>query len=368
MIQRCREAVTRRRDRPGTITGMNRFRIRTDLERARLGDFSLPLGLEPLELGRPDQGYVLDYVPAGSDDPGTATRASAGDAPEADAYRFHIVVSHERIRTLLRDLFALLGDEVDAVVEIGTRDAYRATDVYWSREPMPTARFLEVWTEYEPVLLEEGLIGAGATCEEPEIEIFVDEWKGITVHAPIGLRGEIERILHEHGLNERAELWPEYDERTLDRLVRVRPVLCMDDPYDPDIDEVLFQLRVEWDLELDIDPDANVDESGRDLGFTLWFASVLLGREDDELATAYLSLWATAGSLKELQFLVEKEMSRYPGWVPIDFYMVDRVAYDERPETLADLPPRHTSPLLHMSRIDRADEKEQPHGHGPELA
>ena len=62
---------------------MRAFRLRSDLERAVIGGFALPLGLEPVRLDPPQQGYTVDYAP--------------GEEDEPDAYSFHIVISHERI-------------------------------------------------------------------------------------------------------------------------------------------------------------------------------------------------------------------------------------------------------------------------------
>ncbi|MBX3372426.1 MAG: hypothetical protein KF817_01215 [Phycisphaeraceae bacterium] len=323
---------------------MNPFRLRSDLTRQHVGDFALPLGLVPRELPAPGQGYTLDYV---------------AEEEDQDAYRFHVVVSHEKLSPLIADLFALLGDHVDAVLEIGARDAYRSTDVYYSREPLPKSRFEEVWREVEPILLEDGIVGAGAVSVDPDVEIFIDEWKGIFVIVPVEMRARVTAILGRHGLPERPECWPEFDDARLDRLVEVRPVLAVDDEFDPDIDELLYQLREAWDLELDVDPERNVDESGRELGYTLWHVLSVLERADDPRVGAYMSIWLTAANVDQVEHLVEQEAGRHPQWRFIDFYAIDRVAFDERPDALAGLPPRRNRTAIHLVEFDLPGEQEK---------
>src|SRR5688572_24198643 len=127
---------------------MKPFQLRTDLERVKIGDYALPLGIAPPagSMEPPAQGYTVAYSPARDDEP--------------DTYSFHIVVSHERLKRLVDKAFEMLPDQVFAIIEIGSRDAYRSTDVYIGREPIAMDQFLEVWREYEPFLLEDGSIAA----------------------------------------------------------------------------------------------------------------------------------------------------------------------------------------------------------------
>src|SRR5262245_26320080 len=140
---------------------MRDFRLRTDLQRVVIDGFALPLGFspEPGDLRAPTQGYTLTYNVAEEDEP--------------DTYSFHVVVSHERLKELLNKAFALLPDEVYGIIEIGSRDAYRSTDVYLGEDPpLPRDEFLRLWKQYEPFLLEDGAIAGGANTEEPFMEVF----------------------------------------------------------------------------------------------------------------------------------------------------------------------------------------------------
>ena len=99
---------------------MREHKIRNDLDRAVVDGYALPLGIQPLALPAPAQGYTLTYTPGEEGDP--------------DTYAFHVVVSHDRLRPLIRDAFSLLPDEVVPIVEVGSRDAYRSLDVYLGAE------------------------------------------------------------------------------------------------------------------------------------------------------------------------------------------------------------------------------------------
>jgi len=315
------------------------FRLRTDLSRGTIGDFTLPLGVEPNVLPAPTQGYVLTFNQANEEGP--------------DTYSFDIVISHEKLAPLLHDAFeTLLPEEVFSIVEIGSRDAYRATDVFLSSEPIPRREFLDSWHEYESILLEDGTIGAGANHEDPYIEVFVDHFKGLFIQVPVDLRDQVEDMLQRAGLMEVTETWPESVQDLPYDVKMVRPVLDMSEGERDVIDELLFELRQVWALDLNIDAERNVDDSGRNLGLTLWYAEAILEHSDDAALMTSATIWATAGSLAQLAKLIEQAISRSGPWRFVDFYTVDRVAHDERPDELVDLPPRRKRAEIHLLQVD----------------
>jgi hypothetical protein len=336
---------------------MRDFRVRTDLQRVVIDGFALPLGFVPAPgtLKAPTQGYTVAYA--------------VGEEDDADTYSFHVVVTHERLREVLNKAFALLPDEVYGIIEIGSRDAYRATDVYLGDETIKRGEFLRIWKQFEPFLLEDGAVAAGANSEEPFIEVFLDQWKGVTIHVPADRREQVEHMLQTLGLHEVPETWSEDEQDDSDERIddvfeeksSVRPVLDTTDEYMPDVDELLLQLRHAWRLELNVDPRTNVDESGRNLGPTLWYAVVIAhdaaGKSENG---AYVSVWATAGSLAEMEKLIEEAMSSHPEWEFGDIYTIDRVAFDERPEELADLKPNDRRPRVHAMSFDKWNEPPQP--------
>ena len=305
----------------------------------KVGDFALPLGVGRLDAPPPVEGFTIKF--------------EAGEDGEPDTYAYQVVVSHEKVRKVLHDFFALLPSEVNPVVEIGSVDAYRSIDVYISDEPIFIDEFRNVWNAFEPILLEEVSIGAGVTVEDPFIEIFVDAWKSITVHCLEEMRGDIESLLEVHGVEEVPQTWSDDPFDEFDPPYRMREILLIEDEHSPDIDEFLLQLRTEWELQLNVDPDSNVDDAGRELGHTLWHAIAMADPlEDDAMGGAYVTVWATAASLEELEGLVEAAIEESGIWVMHGVYSIERVAYDERPDELQDLAPRRMNTEVHMVVID----------------
>ncbi len=318
---------------------MEPFPLRTDLTRAVIDGFALPLGIEPGDIKPPTTGYTVTYE-AGMDD-------------EPDTYSFYVAVSHERVAPILHRAFALLPARVSGIVEISSCDAYRPIDVFVGREEINLRQFLATWNECEAVLLEDGSIAAGANSESPYVEVFMDQWKGVSIIVPLDMRDDVESMLQEFGLEEVPETWPVGPDNPDLEHTRMRPVL--DSGGAVDIDDVLLLLRGDWKLELNVDPDTNIDEAGRDLGRTLWHAIVAV-QEADSTSRAEVSVWATAGSLVELDSLIDEVLLSQPGWQPIEVYSADRIAFDERPEELSDLPPRRERAEVHQVSIHRFSE------------
>ena len=320
------------------------FRIRQDITRLRLGDYQLPLGVRETKLGVPTQGYTVRFQEGKGDDP--------------DTYLFHAVVSHERLRPLIDAAFNLLPKEVTPVVEIGSRDAYRMVDVYLGEEPMPLVEFLRTWYDFEEILLEDVTIGVGANAEEPWVDIFIDTWKGVVISVPVDMRDEVERILGSLAIHEVEQTWEEKDDPIEEDELVSDSVLDLADNR-PDLEELLLELRERWMLELNIDRETNVDEAGRHLGMTLWHAVVFATSSDgDEGRGANIILWMTAGSLALAEELIEDALLDHPDLVFESIYTMDRVAYDDRPQSLSHIPPTRRRAAVHEMTIE-------PWGSGP---
>ncbi|MED6306543.1 MAG: hypothetical protein VX563_00950, partial [Planctomycetota bacterium] len=318
---------------------MRSYRLRSDLQRSDAGGFLLPLGVEASSLPRPVVGYTLEYTPTDDD--------------QEDAYAFHVVVSHEQVRAVVHAAFSRLPDEVYPVIEVGSRDAYRSIDVFTAVGPIAKRDFLELWAGFEPFLLEDATIGAGASADDPLIEVFLDPWKGISINVPVSQRESVETMLVGLGLRETPETWPLEIEREVMKASRVRDVLEIIDEHSPDLDELLLQMREGWGLELDVDREENVDEGGRSLGFTLWHSIIVVEPADgSEHRGAYISIWSTGTSIGQVEELISETLAGMPEWSFQSIYSIDRVAYDERPEELSDLPPRRAQANVHQISID----------------
>ena len=163
----------------------------------------------------------------------------------------------------------------------------------------------------------------------------------------------METMLVGLGLRETPETWPLEIEREVMKASRVRDVLEIIDEHSPDLDELLLQMREGWGLELDVDREDNVDEGGRSLGFTLWHSIIVVEPTDgSEHRGAYISIWSTGTSIGQVEELIGETLAGMPEWSFQSIYSIDRVAYDERPEELSDLPPRRAQANVHQISID----------------
>ena len=325
---------------------MREFRLREDLDRVVVDGYALPLGVERLDAPPPREGWVVEFIP--------------GEDEAPDAYAFQIAVSHERLQPLLRDLFGLLPGEVAPLVEIGSVDAYRSIDTYMAVEPIFIDDFMKTWLEFEPILAEEVSIGIGATSDEPFLEVFLDSWKSIAVQCQVDMRDAIGEILERHGLPEVARTWDEEAFDGVDPPYRMREILVIEDEHSPDLDELLLLLREDWGLQLDVDPYSNIDDGGRELGFTLWHAIAMADPIDEKPGGAYIAVWATARSLEEAEDLIEAAVEGSGEWMLDRVYSIERVAFDERPEELGDLAPRRDRAEVHSIMVDEWGEGDQP--------
>jgi hypothetical protein len=155
-------------------------------------------------------------------------------------------------------------------------------------------------------------------------------------------------------LEEVIETWADEPFDELDPPYRLREILLIEDEMSPDLDELLLQLRAEWMLELNIDPESNVDDAGRELGHTLWHAIAMAepaaAKEQD--GGAYITVWATASCLDDAVSLVEKSVEEAGSWVMSGMYSIERVAFDERPEELASLALPREESEIHLIAVD----------------
>jgi hypothetical protein len=60
----------------------------------------------------------------------------------------------------------------------------------------------------------------------------------------------------------------------------------------------------------------------------------------------------TAGSLAQAEELLEDALLDHPEWVFESIYTMDRVAYDDRPASLANIPPTRRRAAVHELDIE----------------
>jgi hypothetical protein len=323
---------------------MPRCRVDESLERTVIDGFSFPLGAYPIEPVQPRQGYISAFEPADSGESGDAgSSESGGGGPSSsrggsasfsdtdedsfaadtagggagepkweewpDRYVFEIVITSQRLEPLVRNLLTLFPGRIYPILDYLGHDAYREVDPYISYELMGMDKLLDSLRRYRGFFYEDGLVGFGAMIDEPFLYVFVDEHKIITVRCQPDLKEKIERILAAFDLEPleekpgKADAPPTGGPAGADSAAHEhRGVLVTADDR-PDLlteDEIVEQLRDEWRLTLNVDPDANQDEEGKELGLVPWHCQVRCAAEGEETCR-YAEVLVGARSLRDAE-------------------------------------------------------------------
>ena len=321
---------------------MDLFRLRDDLPRAILDGYVFPLGIVPVPGLVPRQGWSMNWT--------------TGEGELGDCCTFHVVQSLDRLAVLLDAFFLLLPERgLYGILELGSRDAYRAVDVYIGDDGMDRDRFMEIWRLYEPIFLEDAGLAVGVNAEDPFIELFLDPDKGMLVHVDPCLQEDVRSILLGQDVQEVPAVGYELEDHELDR-IGIRPVLVQADGLICDVDQLLQDLKYEWHLALNEDPTTNIDGRGRRIGRTLWHAVVILDTDSGDLVReAHATIWGTATSRSEMEELIELRLQRETPWRMQEIYVLDRAAFDDRPVELDALAPVPELSSIHLVQIDPLD-------------
>ncbi len=265
-------------------------KVDPNIERKIIGEFRFPLGAYPVAPITPKAGYTVRFEPADGND-------HDGEWEEwPDRYFFDAVLSAERVPALCRTLLGMMPGRVFPILDILGQDAYREIDPYISYELVGLDNVLDQIRRFHPFFYEDGLVGFGAMSEEPFFYVFVDEHKIVTIRVEPTLKDKVERILHAFDLEAMEE--PKGADAAAHEH---RSVLLMpdDDPSTLGVDEVVERLRDEWRLLLNIDPEANVDDDGNDLGVTPW--RILVRCEWDNGKRKYAEVLVDAPNLRQAE-------------------------------------------------------------------
>lgn len=236
-------------------------RADSTITRHEIDGFKYPLGAYPVEPVKPKPGYTLQFEPADGGE-------EEGDWEEwPDRYIFDAVISAERVEPLCRMLFSLMPGRVYPILDVLGHDAYREIDPYISYELVGTDRVTDALRRYRDYLFEDGLVGFGAMAEEPFYYIFVDEHKIVTIRAEPSFKEKVEKILQAFDLEQVEDPAGADAAAHEHRSVLVTPE---DEPGLLGPGEIVERLRDDWLLVLNVDPDTNVDDEGKELGATLW--------------------------------------------------------------------------------------------------
>ncbi|MGP1272149.1 MAG: hypothetical protein ACTS22_02330 [Phycisphaerales bacterium] len=269
-----------------------RCEVDPSIERVAVDEMAFPLGVYPIEPMEPRQGYTLDFESSDGDD-------EQGEWEEwPDRYVFDVVVSAERLPSLVQNLLSLMPPRVFPILDVLGRDAHREIDPYISYDLLGLDQLLASLIAYRAFFYEDGLVGFGAMSDAPFYYIFVDEHKIVTVRCEPELKERVERILRSFDLRERD------DPAGADSVAHEHRGVLLTPKTDPSylsIDEIVERLRDEWRLMLNVDPETNLDERGRPLGVTPWRCIVRLGRPEG--GTRYAEILLTASCMREAEDL-----------------------------------------------------------------
>lgn len=283
---------------------MPRCVLDTSITRQDLGGFKFPLGVYPIETMTPRPGYAVNFEAADGDNTG-------GDWEEwPDRYAYEVVISADRLEALCRMLLGLLPPRIFPILDIIGHDAYREIDPYISYDLCGVDRFMECIARYRPWLLEDGLCGFGAMCDDPFFYLFLDEHKILTIRATPEMRERVERVLHAFDLTE-VESPAGADAAAHEH----RGVLLAPDDR-PELlapDEIIERLREDWRLVLNVDAESNVDEGGNDLGTTAWrclVRTLVQVPKKDEGVLRYAEVLLHADCLAQAEMLAREAAAR----------------------------------------------------------
>ncbi|MFG0292927.1 MAG: hypothetical protein ACF8MJ_07210 [Phycisphaerales bacterium JB050] len=327
---------------------MPKIVIDPTITRQEAEGFAYPLGVYPVESLKPAPGFTVEFESADGD--------NESDWEEwPDRFMFDVVVTSQRLRSLCKLLFSFLPGRVYPILDVLGNDAYREIDPYISYELVSIERFLDGVIQFEDWLFEDGLVGFGAMSMNPFLYVFVDEHKAVTIRVGLDLKDRVERSLAAFDLTQVQELVSvdsvAHEHRTV--LLPPTETEAVDSLAPEDIIERLVE---SWLLQLNVDPRTNVDDSGRDLGFTAWrMVARCLPEENSD--PVYAEVIAVADCLENAEAVAVRAVAEAPdapgrpgnGWLEVHLPVCDRVT----PEGAAKALDRHGEVALTGEEILR---------------
>jgi hypothetical protein len=267
-----------------------------NLKRQEIDGFAFPLGVYPVEPMTPRAGYTSTFEPADRGE--NAGAEGDGEFEEwPDRYVFDIVAPATRVRALTRSLLTLLPLRVFPILDVLGNDAFREIDPFVSYEPLGWDRFVDTLRQFKDFFWEDGLVGFGAMSEEPFGYVFVDEHKIVTVRVEPRMKERVEKILDAFDLKEVEQ------PAGADAVAHEHRGVLVTPEGRPELlsaPEIVERLRDSWRLALNVDPDRNTDETGKDLGTTAWRCVVRFDL-DDGRPSAYGEVLLAADSLRSAE-------------------------------------------------------------------
>ncbi len=301
------------------------------IERVVVDSFTFPLGVYPVETMTPSPGYTVEFEPADGDD-------EEGDWEEwPDRYVYDIVISAHRLEALCHRLFSLLPGRIYPILDVLGHDAYREIDPYISYDLIGLDRFLDTLRRYHDFFFEDGLCGFGAMSEQPFVYLFVDEHKIITVRVEPSMKERLDRLLETFDLEPSSgEVIP----AGADSASHEHRSVLLAPPDKPDLlstDEIVERLRDDWELLLNVDPEGNVDEQGRELGVTSWRVIARCEVDISAEPLRYAEVLLYAGCLRRAEEIAaDAVLELAPKPVDYDIATADRLGVETLREAMGE--------------------------------
>jgi hypothetical protein len=269
--------------------------IDPSIERKTVTGFKFPLGVYPVEPMSPAIGFTSEFEPEDASE-------DMGDWETwPDQYVFDIVVPSDRVESLWQQLFAMMPGRVFPIIDYIGHDAFREIDPYMAYEPIGKEKVTNALRQFTPFFFEDGMVGFGAVSESPFFYVFVDEHKIVTVRVEPEFRQRVERLL------EAFEVPPRDDPAGADAAAHEHRSILVTSDERPDLlsgDEILERMRDAWRLILNVDPDTNVDDEGKELGITPWLCLARFAT-DQSPHDQYAQIVLTAENLRRAEELTQ---------------------------------------------------------------
>ncbi|MFK7758699.1 MAG: hypothetical protein AB8C13_01990 [Phycisphaerales bacterium] len=260
------------------------------ISREAIQGFDFPLGVYPVEPMTPFQGYSSDYEPADGVQ-GDETIEEVEAWP--DRYVYDIVISATRLESLWVQIFAMMPGRVFPILDYIGHDCYREIDPYIAYEPVGQEHVTNLLQRFNEFFFEDGMVGFGAVSEEPFFYAFVDEHKILTLRVEPELCPKIDKLLASF------DLQPVDDPAGADAAAHEHRSVLMTPPDRPDLlnaDEIVEISRERLGLVLNVDPETNIDDDGKELGITP-FRCLLRHESDQNPTPRYAEVICTASCL-----------------------------------------------------------------------
>lgn len=296
------------------------------IERKSVKGFKFPLGVYPVEPMTPLPGFSSEFEPADNAE-------EMGDWEAwPDQYVFDIVMPADRVESFWHQVFAMMPGRIFPIIDYIGHDAYREIDPYMAYEPVGKEKIIDAIRQYRPFFFEDGMVGFGAVSEDPFFYIFVDEHKIVTIRVEPEFKTRVEKLLIAFDLESCDE------PAGADSAAHEHRAILVTSPDRPDLlssDEILERMRDTWRLVLNVDPESNVDDEGKELGNTFWRCLVRHATEqspDDQYAELFLS----SGSIRDAEELAHQgiidTISDQGEWLDIVVITADRITPEQMEE------------------------------------